>query len=93
MATGIGGQNRMKEYPATCIHTWRDRAAAPMAARCIRFQLSNGGVSLAGNLLLMRLLVEGQHVPVLAANGVAIVICSLVNFCVGDRWVFAETRA
>ena len=27
--------------------------------------------------------------PVLAANGVAIVGCSVANFCLGDRWAFA----
>ena len=72
-------------------YTWRDRDAAPLAERYVRFQLSNGAVSLAGNLVLMKLLVQCEHLPVLVANGVAIVVCSLVNFCLGDRWVFANT--
>lgn len=72
-------------------YTWRDRESAPLAARCLRFQLSNGTVSLAGNLLLMKLLVQGEHLPVLLANSIAIFICSLVNFGLGDRWVFADT--
>jgi len=42
-----------------------------------------------GNLALMRPLVDGARLPVLAANGVAILCCSLVNFCLGDGWVFA----
>lgn len=74
-------------------YTWRDRGSAPLAGRCIRFQLSNGAVSLAGNLLLMKLLVQGEHLPVLLANGIAILICSLVNFGLGDRWVFADSGA
>ena len=45
-----------------------------------------------GNLLLMRLLVEQFRVPLLAANGVAILACSLLNFAVGDRFVFRPMR-
>ena len=29
--------------------------------------------------------------PVLAANGIAILCCSLVNFCLGNEWVFAAS--
>jgi len=70
--------------------TWRDRrcigaAFGPLA----RFHLSNGLVSLVGNLALMRLLVGEWRVPVLAANLIAILCCSMVNFCLGDNWVFA----
>ena len=43
-----------------------------------------------GNLALMRVLVRGAHLPLLAANGIAIVCCSMVNFCLGDTWAFAE---
>jgi putative flippase GtrA len=42
-----------------------------------------------GNLALMRILVDEVHLPVLAANSVAILCCSLVNFGLGDAWVFA----
>lgn len=74
-------------------YTWRDRPSTAVIARLLRFQLSNGMVSLAGNLVLMRLLVGGAHAPVLAANGVAIVVCSLLNFALGDRWVFDRSSA
>jgi putative flippase GtrA len=46
-------------------------------------------VSMVGNLLLMRVLVDGYRVPLLLANCLAILCCSLVNFCLGDDWVFA----
>jgi putative flippase GtrA len=71
--------------------TWGDRRGE-VAARCVRFHLSNGLVSMVGNLALMRVLVEMAHVPVLAANVVAIVCCSVVNFCLGDLWAFAARR-
>jgi len=40
----------------------------------------------------MRLLVEEAHLPVLSANALAILSCSIVNFCLGDSWVFAPQR-
>lgn len=75
-------------------YTWRDRREAkPLRLQLLRFHLSNGLVSLVGNLLLMRILVQQAHVPVLPANCIAILVCSLVNFGLGDRWVFAAVRA
>lgn len=71
-------------------YTWRDRRDdGAMLGQLIRFHLSNGLVSMAGNLLLMRLLVQEAHLPVLAANGIAILCCSIVNFWLGDGWAFA----
>ncbi len=75
--------------------TWRERreGGAGSVRRFLRFQLSNGMVSLVGNLVLMRLLVRGAHVPVVAANVGAILCCSTVNFFVGDRWIFGGATA
>jgi len=74
-------------------YTWRDRRRVPgkptRIAQLMRFHLSNGAVSMAGNLALMPILVETARMPVLAANGVAILACSVVNFWLGDAWVFA----
>lgn len=73
--------------------TWRDRpcnSGVERALRLMRFNSSNGAVSLVGNLLLMRLLVEQLHSPVLVANGGAILACSVVNFLVGDQFVFRQ---
>jgi len=72
-------------------YTWRDRRDdSAMAAQLLRFHLSNGMVSLAGNLVLMRLLVHEVHIPILAANIIAILCCSTVNFYLGDSWAFEE---
>ena len=70
-------------------YTWRDRRDGSRFAQFIRFHLSNGMVSLVGNLVLMKLLVGGAHLPVLASNGIAILCCSIVNFSLGDQWAFA----
>jgi putative flippase GtrA len=76
-------------------YTWRDRCdTSPLLAQLMRFHLSNGLVSMVGNLALMRVLVHRAHVPLVAANGIAIVCCSMVNFCLGDIWAFAvEAKA
>lgn len=71
-------------------YTWRDRRpGGSIAGKMVRFHLSNGLVSMAGNLALMRLLVGAARLPVLAANGVAILFCSIINFWLGDTWAFA----
>ena len=74
-------------------YTWRDRRnRSGVLGQCVRFHLANGAVSMMGNLALMRVLVEGARMPVVPANCVAILCCSLVNFALGDQWVFGESR-
>jgi putative flippase GtrA len=58
--------------------------------RLVKFNASNGAVSIAGNLVLMRLLVGELKVNYVASNLIAIVVCSLVNFLLGDRFVFGN---
>jgi len=73
--------------------TWADRPAGPAAtlARLLRFNVANGGVSLVGGALLMPLLVSVLGVHYLLANLITVLLCSIVNYLAGDRWVF--TRA
>jgi putative flippase GtrA len=74
-----------------CKFTWRDRREdGALARRLVRFHLSNGLVSMVGNLALMRVLVNNARLPVLVATCIAILCCSIVNFCLGDGWAFAE---
>ncbi|ADV83495.1 GtrA family protein [Terriglobus saanensis] len=71
-------------------YTWRDRRKdSSWLSQLIRFHCSNGLVSLLGNLALMRLLVHEAHLPLLIANSIAILCCSIVNFCIGNNWAFA----
>ena len=70
--------------------TWRDRRGnSTLLSQLLRFHLSNGLVSVAGNLVLMRVLVQGARMPLLVANGIAILCCSVINFCLGNNWAFA----
>ena len=71
-------------------YTWRNRRDdSALLGQLLRFHLSNGLVSMLGNLALMRILVQEARLPVLLSNCVAILCCSIVNFCLGDDWVFA----
>ena len=71
--------------------TWADRPATRWVHslfRLVKFNASNGAVSMVGNLGLMRLLVGEVKLNYVASNLVAIVVCSLVNFLLSDRLVF-----
>lgn len=73
-------------------YTWADRPCNDLVCvlgRLGRFHLSNGAVSIVGNVVLMRVLVGGAGLSPLAANGAAILACSLVNYYLGDRFVFS----
>lgn len=76
--------------------TWRDRpssGALQSVARFARFNLTNGAVSLIGNLLFMRALVGQFHMNYLIGNLLAITACSLLNFLLSDRLVFQGNAA
>jgi putative flippase GtrA len=71
--------------------TWADRRtrqARLQIVRFMKFNVSNGGVSLLGNVALMQFLAGQAHMPAVTANGIAILCCSLINFAIGDRFVF-----
>lgn len=76
--------------------TWSDRAGPGVRhalASFLRFHVSNGLISLVGNLLLMRLLVGNLRLPVLLANLATIAACFVANFQASDRWVFFLSSA
>ena len=73
--------------------TWRDRRDSTIPlCQFVRFHLSNGLVSMLGNLFLMRLLVREVRLPLLVSNVIAILCCSVVNFCLGNNWAFTAAR-
>jgi putative flippase GtrA len=74
-------------------YTWRDRDGGSTLAQCLRFHLSNGLVSLAGNLALMHVLIQTARLPLLISNGIAVLCCSILNFFLSDSWVFLSTPA
>jgi putative flippase GtrA len=71
--------------------TWRDRRGLLPKTRLLRlarFHLSNGVISLGGNLAIVRVLTGGTGLDPVLANIVAIVACSLANFMASDLLVF-----
>jgi putative flippase GtrA len=71
--------------------TWADSefaSPAGLLGRLARFHLANGLISIAGNILLMTILVGQAGLPVTAANLCAILICSSANFVLSHLWVF-----
>src|SRR5215212_2550647 len=58
--------------------------------RLLRFHAVNGAVSLAGNAGLT-IALSASGVDALLANVIAIVMCSMVNFVLGDRLVFRRS--
>ena len=70
--------------------TWSDRPGVPgdLLRRLVRFNLTNGAISIAGNLVLMLALVEMAGMPYLIANLAAVAVCACANFVASDVVVF-----
>jgi putative flippase GtrA len=75
--------------------TWADRhkeCGCSVFRRLLWFHATNGVLSISGNLVLMKLFVEKMALNYLAANILAVGICSIFNFFAGDRVVFRNTE-
>jgi putative flippase GtrA len=70
--------------------TWahRELSASGIVGRLLKFNVSNGLISMLGNLALMELLAVRLHFNYLLSNLAAIGVCSLLNFFVSDKLVF-----
>ena len=74
--------------------TWADRVQVSWRQslmRLLRFNCTTGAVSILGNMVLMKLLVDAAHLNYLMANAITIPACSALNFVVSDRLVFGES--
>ena len=73
--------------------TWADRPASiprrsSDVATFLRFVTANGLISIAGNLLIVAVLVDRTMHRRGRANVVAVGVCGLLNYQIGDRFVF-----
>ena len=71
--------------------TWRDRPSATAGEtvrRLAKFNLTNGAVSITGNLVFMSILVGRLGLPIAGSNVVSVVACSICNFFLADRIAF-----
>ena len=75
--------------------TWRDRpskSSGETLFRLLKFNVSNGLLSIFGNLVFMSVLVGRLGLPVSPANVISVAACSLCNFFLADRIAFDMQR-
>ena len=70
--------------------TWAERRERAPFGRFLKFNLSNGVISVAGNVAGIAVLTGLAKINYLIANVVSIAGCSLLNFLISDRMVFAK---
>ncbi len=71
--------------------TWRDRPSATLReslGRLAKFNITNGLVSVVGNLVFMTILVGHAGLPITGANMISVAVCSICNFLLADRIAF-----
>jgi dolichol-phosphate mannosyltransferase len=71
--------------------TWRDRPSTSTGEtlrRLAKFNLTNGAVSITGNLVFMGILVGRFGLPITPANVASVAACSICNFFLADRVAF-----
>lgn len=69
--------------------TWSDRAERLTAGpTLLRFNLTNGAISIVGNVVMMRLLVGELGLNITIASVGSIVLCSALNFTASNLWAF-----
>ena len=71
--------------------TWRDRPSATTGEtlrRLAKFNVTNGAVSITGNLIFMSILVGRLGLPIAGANVASVAACAICNFFLADRIAF-----
>ena len=74
---------------------WKDRRSASRketVRRLGRFHITNGLVSITGNLILMSILVGLLGLPIVGSNIASVAACSIFNFILADRIAFHAER-
>jgi len=75
--------------------TWKDRPSftrGETLRRLAKFNLTNGAVSITGNLVLMSILVGHLGLPIAGANVASVAACSICNFFLADRIAFYVSK-
>ena len=76
--------------------TWKHRPSSgkrETLRRLAKFNVTTGLVSIAGNLVLMSLLVGRFGLPIIGANLVTVPACSLLSFVLADRFAFSQATS
>lgn len=72
--------------------TWRTAGTPGVGERLLRFHLANGLLSIASNLVWMRLLAGTLGMHYLTANAISIGVTALLNFVLSERFVFRPAK-
>ena len=67
--------------------TWAGAEAGTRGGRLARFHLSNGLISIVGNIVLTGALVHAGT-PLILSNAAAVLTCALLNYAAASMWVF-----
>lgn len=88
-ATGLAVETAvLHNYAWHELWTWGDRGGPGKLGRLVRFNLSNGLVSIAVNVLAMKILAGHYHVHYMIANLAGIASGAVANFLLGEFFVF-----
>ena len=71
--------------------TWKDRPPATRGEtlrRLVKFNITNGAVSLVGNVIFMSILVGRLRLPIAIAYVMSVTACAICNFFLADRFAF-----
>lgn len=72
--------------------TWGDRATRQSRLRRFAaYQLATGSTSLVGNLVVVSAAVRLFAIDVTSANVIAVLVMSIANYSIADRWIFPRT--
>jgi putative flippase GtrA len=73
--------------------TWAHRKLElrQIPIRLLRFNVSNGLISIVGNVVMMELLAVRLGLHYMISNMAAILACSLLNYFVSDKLVFKKS--
>jgi putative flippase GtrA len=67
--------------------TWAGTLSGTFGSRLARFHLSNGLISIVGNIAMTAALVA-SGAPLVLANVAAVLTCAVLNYAVASMWVF-----
>ena len=76
--------------------TWKDRPPASRGEtlrRLLKFNITNGAVSLVGNVIFMSILVGRLRLPIAIAYVMSVTACATCNFLLADRFAFQVESA
>lgn len=73
--------------------TWKMRGQPGIGMRFVRYQFGTGSVAMTSNLFGMRFFMGQMGLHHLIASPLSIMTSGIINFCLGEFFVFRKRRA